>query len=56
MTRRKVAILVVFSLIVGGYFGWWLRQQSDIDACLDAGGRWETNGSYCDGVEFLPTQ
>ncbi|WP_162789438.1 hypothetical protein [Altererythrobacter sp. ZODW24] len=47
----------VITFLVGGALGlvggWWLQKQNLIDACLDAGGRWETNGSYCDGAVFL---
>ncbi len=40
----------ILGLIVGASAGWWLRGYSDIDACLDAGGRWQYGGGYCEGV------
>lgn len=36
--------------IIGLLTGWWARYYFDTDACLDAGGRWETRGSYCYGA------
>ena len=49
----KFISLLVIALIGGALLGWWLREQRDIDACLDAGGRWETPGGYCVGAKFL---
>ena len=48
-----VAALTVWLLValaVGGWFGWSLKGQWAVDACLDAGGRWERHGSYCAGA------
>jgi hypothetical protein len=36
--------------------GWWFREQAAIDACLDAGGRWETRGGYCLGAIYGPME
>jgi len=51
-SRAKFISLLVVALIAGAFLGWWLREQRDIDACLDAGGRWETPGGYCLGAKF----
>lgn len=51
---RRFIFAILFSAVVAGYAGWWLRGQSDVDACLDAGGRWETRGSYCTRTVLNP--
>ena len=55
---RRIAIFVAVILFgVGGAFaGWYLREQRDIDACLDAGGRWGEPGGYCIGAKFGPAE
>lgn len=54
MRNRAMFIsLLVVALIAGALLGWWLREQRDIDACHDAGGRWETPGAYCVDAVFL---
>ena len=49
---KKVGkFLLVFLIFVFGLlFGWFLQKENLIDACLDAGGRWEKNGSFCEGI------
>jgi len=37
-------------LVLGLALGWWLRGFRAVDSCLDAGGRWEQRGGYCEGV------
>ncbi len=49
MKKRSAVVALVFALI-GGWVGWSLSQFSAVDACLDAGGRWEDRGSYCFGA------
>lgn len=44
-------IWLSIGLVAGSVAGWWLRGYSDIDACLDAGGRWQYGGSDCEGIE-----
>ena len=51
--RKKTIAVAVIGAIAAAYLGWWLREQRDIDACLDAGGRWETPGGYCINAVFL---
>lgn len=44
-------ILLAFVILAVGFvIGWLLQEQNLIDACIDAGGRWEKNGSFCQGV------
>jgi hypothetical protein len=52
----KLGAGLVVGLLAGLAFGWWVRGQSDVDACLDAGGRWEGRGSYCVGAQFGPLE
>jgi len=51
--RAKTMSLFVIALLAGAFLGWWLREQRDIDACLDAAGQWETQGGYCINSAFL---
>jgi hypothetical protein len=53
---KRLIPAVLLTAAVSGAAGWWLRGQSDIDACLDAGGRWEERGSYCVGAVFDPIE
>ena len=55
MNKRVISAIFITAL-VAGFAGWWLEGQSDIDACLDAGGRWEKQGSYCVGSVFGPME
>ena len=48
--KKRIALTAFISVLVGGWAGWSLSQLSAIDACLDAGGRWEERGSYCFGA------
>jgi len=49
--KRK---LIVAAVVVGAvWFGWWAKGFLDIDSCLDAGGRWEYNGGYCEGARVV---
>ena len=45
--RTKTVLLIVVAVSIGAYLGWWFKEQRGIDACLDAGGRWEKQGGYC---------
>ena len=49
MTRR-IIIAATLAAILGGGAGWAARGFLAVDACLDAGGRWEARGGYCDGA------
>ena len=49
---KRLVIVILLTAIIAGDAGWWLRGQSDIDACLDAGGSWEKRGSFCVGAVF----
>lgn len=44
-------LFLLVGLLLGTSAGWWLQEMNHIDACLDAGGRWQSNGSYCEGVK-----
>jgi len=54
MAKRAISVILLATAIAG-YAGWVLRGHSDIDACLDAGGRWEERGGYCVGAVFGAT-
>lgn len=54
--KKRLVSVILLTAVIAGYAGWWLRGQSDIDACLDAGGRWEERGSYCVGAVFGPME
>jgi hypothetical protein len=41
-------------LALGLALGWWLREFWEVDGCLDAGGRWERRGGYCEGGYLGP--
>ena len=56
MGRKVAALFLLVAFVAGTYFGWWVRGHSDIDACVDAGGRWEYRGSYCVGAKFGPME
>jgi hypothetical protein len=47
--KLKTALYIAAPLliVVGG---WWLNRFVDIDTCLDRGGRWDYDGSYCQNV------
>ncbi|WP_179102098.1 hypothetical protein [Sphingopyxis sp. KK2] len=48
---RGIRILGVSALVLAGALvGWLLQEQNLIDACLDAGGRWQSSGAYCEGI------
>ncbi len=49
MKQREILTFAI-GLVIGLAAGWWLQEQNLIDACIDAGGRWERNGSYCEGL------
>lgn len=48
MADRRVIVLLVLVLV--SFMGWWLKQQIAIDRCLDAGGRWNYDDGFCEGV------
>ena len=49
MIKKKLIIVVavIFLLLLVGI---WLRQQLDIDHCLDQGGRWNYDAGMCEGA------
>lgn len=53
MSRRLPIVIALAALLVGFFAGWYLREQRDIDACLDSGGKWESPGGYCINAVFL---
>ena len=50
MKRFPTLALVAVAILFGLLAGWLLRGQSDLDACLDAGGQWQFQGGYCLGI------
>ena len=48
MADRRGVVLVV--LVLALFMGWWMKQQIAIDRCLDAGGRWNYDDGFCEGV------
>jgi|MDSZ01.1.fsa_nt_gb hypothetical protein len=48
--RKRIALTALIALLTGGWAGWSLSQFSTVDAYVDAGGRWEEQGSYCFGA------
>jgi hypothetical protein len=48
--KKRIALAAVVFGLIGGLVGWSLSQFFAVDACLDAGGRWEDQGSYCFGA------
>ena len=48
--RRRVLIPVLLALAVGLLVGWSIRGFVVVDDCLDAGGMWKDQGSYCYGA------
>lgn len=46
--RRRAVVWV--SIAIALCVGWWARGFMAVDACLDAGGRWEARGGFCDGA------
>ncbi|HKP24338.1 MAG TPA: hypothetical protein VJV39_10755 [Dongiaceae bacterium] len=45
MKKWLIAAIAILLVIAGGY---WLRQQSLIDGCLDSGGRWDYAAGACE--------
>lgn len=43
-------MLFVIGIVIGLIGGWLLQKENLVDACVDAGGRWEVNGSFCSGI------
>jgi hypothetical protein len=41
---------LVAGFLLGFGAAWWVQKEMVIDACLDAGGRWQSAGRYCEGV------
>lgn len=52
----RIGLLIVLVAGLASWGGWWLREQWAIDACLDAGGRWEHSDGYCLGAIFGPRE
>ena len=45
---RRVVLTSVLAVILAAYGGWWAKGFRVVDACLDAGGRWRSDGGYCE--------
>jgi len=45
---KLIGVILVLAIGFGG--GWALRSYRNADACLDAGGRIDTNRGICTGV------
>lgn len=43
-------VVGLVALLVGCWAGWKAANFSAIDSCLDAGGMWKEQGSYCYGA------
>jgi len=52
----RICFFAIVAAILAFCAGWWLRGQSAIDSCLDAGGRWEVLGGYCVGAIYGPPE
>ncbi|GGY99356.1 hypothetical protein GCM10011614_12840 [Novosphingobium colocasiae] len=48
--KSKMGWRIIVAGTFGLLLGWGARYYVDTDSCLDAGGRWETRGSYCYGA------
>ena len=48
LVKRKLLIAVLLAL--SAWLGWWARGFLAVDSCLDAGGRWEYRGGFCEGA------
>ncbi|NLR69313.1 hypothetical protein HGI47_00300 [Novosphingobium sp. ERN07] len=46
----RIMVFAAAFLASGFAVGWLAKAFVDRDACLDAGGRWETRGNYCYGA------
>jgi hypothetical protein len=44
--RRWVLVMAAIALLAAG--GLWLRQQLQIDGCLDHGGQWNYDADSCE--------
>ena len=47
-TRKILFGALVLALLVAG--GLWLRNEMQIDSCLDRGGRWDQERQICEGA------
>lgn len=47
-TRKILFGAFVLALLVAG--GLWLRNEMQIDSCLDRGGRWDQERQICEGA------
>lgn len=41
------AILICITVILAIAAAFWIKEQLDIDRCLDSGGRWDYEQSMC---------
>jgi hypothetical protein len=48
--RLRLLIAFIALALVSAWIGWTLRGFIAVDACLDAGGRWQGSGQYCQGA------
>jgi hypothetical protein len=47
MARATLLKLVVAAAVIATVF-FWLRQELKVDACLDSGGRWNSDQMECE--------
>jgi hypothetical protein len=48
-TRKLLFWTFVLALLVAG--GLWLRNEAQIDSCLDRGGSWDKERQMCEGAK-----
>jgi hypothetical protein len=52
--KLRCIILGLLIFVIGLLLGWWLHDFLAVDSCLDAGGRWQKVGGYCEGLSDRP--
>jgi hypothetical protein len=48
--NSRTVLFCLATFLVGAYVGFWFKGQIAVDACLDAGGAWQSAGQYCVGI------
>ena len=51
---RVVVVVLGGAVVVAAIFGSCVRQELDIDSCLDRGGRWDDATKSCEGAREYP--
>jgi hypothetical protein len=48
--KSAVILASILAGLAGAWAGWSAKGFFAVDACLDAGSRWEARGSYCEAL------